>query len=115
MKRDEVVFFEDIIENVNLIEESIKGTSQNNFNINRLLIDATIRRLEIIGEAVKNISKNTREKHPEIEWKKIAGFRDVVIHEYFGVKIDKVWNVIKGDMPKLKKQIQIIKKDLIQA
>lgn len=112
MKRDEGVFFEDILENIALIEESIKNISQADFNLNRLLIDATIRRLEIIGEAVKNISIATRNKHPEVGWKNIAGFRDIVIHEYFGVKIDKVWNVIKKDLLTLKKQIQSIKKDL---
>ena len=95
-----------------LIEESTKSISEIDFNMNRLLIDATVRRLEIIGEAVKHISKSTREKYSEVEWRGVAGFRDIMIHEYFGVKIEKVWNVIKEDLPKLKKQIQGIKKDL---
>jgi uncharacterized protein with HEPN domain len=64
-----------------------------------------MRRLEIIGEAVKNIPKEIREKYPEIPWRDIAGMCDVFLHEYFGVIMERVWDTAKNDIPKLKKQI----------
>ena len=60
--------------------------------------DAVIRNLEIIGEAAKNISESTRGRYPEIPWKQIAGMRDRLIHQYFGVNIDVVWNVVRKDL-----------------
>ena len=61
--------------------------------------------LEIIGEAVKNIPQNFRNAHPNIEWRKIAGLRDVLIHGYFGVDIEKIWEVVKKDIPILKEHV----------
>ena len=112
MKRDTNLFINDILENIQLIEDSIKNISQSNFKTNSLIIDATIRRLEIIGEATKNIPDSFREKYPDIPWKKIAGFRDVLIHAYFGVDIQRVWIIIKKDLPILKENLSKIKKDL---
>jgi uncharacterized protein with HEPN domain len=109
MKRDLELFIEDILENVNLIQDSIKGLSVKQFESNRLIIDATLRRLEIIGEAVKNIPDSFREKYPNIPWKKIAGFRDILSHSYFGVNMDRVWNIVEMDLPSFKKEIEKIK------
>jgi hypothetical protein len=63
-----------------------------------------VRRLEIIGEAAKNIDDSFRDKYPQIPWKKIAGMRDIIVHEYFGVRLDRVWDVVRKDMPDLKGQ-----------
>jgi len=67
--------------------------------------DAVMKRLEVVGEAVKNIPDEVRKKYPEIPWKKMAGTRDVLTHQYFGVIMKRVWNTAKSDMPKLEKQI----------
>ena len=67
-----------------------------------------VRSLEIIGEAVKNLPEDFRESHPEIEWKKMAGMRDVLIHQYFGVNYKLVWDVVKNRIPVLKKTIEDI-------
>ena len=61
--------------------------------------------MEIIGEAVKNISEEFKDRYPEIPWKKIAGIRDVLIHAYFGVNLERIWKVVKEDIPGLKGEI----------
>lgn len=112
MKRKEILFIEDILGNILLIEKSIENLSKSKFITNKLVIDATVRRLEIIGEAVKNISEKVKTKYPKIEWKKIAGTRDTIIHAYFSVDLDIVWNIIKKDLPKLKRQMEKIKEEI---
>ena len=76
------------------------------------LQDAVIRRIEIIGEAVKNIPKQVKNKYPDIAWKEIAGMRDILIHEYFGVDLELTWKVAKKDVRNLKSKILKVKKDL---
>ena len=65
-----------------------------------------VRNLEIIGEAAKNLSPEFRQKHATIDWKRIAGFRDRLIHEYFGINLEIVWSVVKDELPTLKGQIE---------
>lgn len=67
-----------------------------------------IRSLEVVGEATKNLSKDLKDKHPEIEWRKIAGMRDKLIHYYFGVDWEVVWDVVKNKLPALKRQIEAL-------
>ncbi len=68
--------------------------------------DAVIRNLEIVGEAVKNLSAEIRDRSPQIPWKQIAGLRDVLIHDYFGVRIESVWNVVENRLPELKAGVE---------
>ncbi len=74
----------------------------------KLRHSAVIRQLEIIGEATKNIPDSLRKKHPNTPWKEIAGMRDVLIHTYFGADMEKVWNTVKDDLPKLKEDLKKI-------
>jgi len=108
MKRDLILFIHDILENIELIEDSTEKISSSKFKLDRLLFDATMRRLEIIGEAVKNIPESFRDKYPAVPWKKISGLRDILIHAYFGIQSEIIWNIIKKDLPELKKQIKEI-------
>jgi len=73
-----------------------------------MIQDAVIRNLEIIGEATKNISSTTRQTAPSIPWQKMAGLRDVLIHDYFGVDLDTVWLVVENRLPDLAKQITLL-------
>lgn len=78
------------------------------FIMNPTLQRAFVRSLEIIGEAVKNLPNNFKEKYYNMNWKEIAGMRDVLIHEYFGIDYDIVWSVVIEDIPELKKRIEEI-------
>ena len=111
-KHENIPYLKHILEAISDAESSVKGLSKKEFKENKDVRDATVRRIEIIGEAVKNISKDLKDKHPEVEWKKIAGSRDKMIHAYFNVDLDIVWLITKQYMPKLKKQIQQILESL---
>tara|TARA_Y100000310_G_C20660628_1_gene804526 strand:- start:1745 stop:2086 length:342 start_codon:yes stop_codon:yes gene_type:complete len=105
MRKDTKIFLLHILESIERIESFTKGVSETKFLSSEIIQDAVVRRLEIIGEAVKNISKSYRDKHKEIEWKKIAGTRDIIVHEYFGVDLKLTFKIIKKDIPELKKNI----------
>lgn len=108
MKRSLDLYIKDILGNIDLIEVSIKDLSKQKFESNKDIIDATLRRLEIIGEAAKNIPTSFRNKYSEVPWRDIAGFRDILVHLYFGVNLERVWNIIRRDLPELKKKIKRI-------
>lgn len=105
MIKDDSVFLTHIADAISQIELYIQGLDAEGFRQNRLVQDAVIRQFEIIGEASKNISSTVRSKHPEVPWKDLAGFRDKLIHHYFGVDIVSVWLSVTADLPVLKQQI----------
>ncbi len=106
MKRDFLVYLDDILESIERIEKYTRGLTKEKFMDNVSIQDAVIRRLEIIGEAVKHIPTEIKQKYPEVKWKKIAGARDIFAHEYFGVNLERVWKTIKADILPLKEQIK---------
>ncbi len=104
MKKD-AVFLRHILETIEKIENSTKDVTKEEFESDVDVQDSTLRRVEIIGEAVKNISEKTKAAYPEVEWKKIAGTRDILIHAYFSVDPEVVYGIIEKDLQPLKSRI----------
>ena len=98
MSRDESLYLADIQESCEKVLRFTKGMTYKDFAHDDLHFDAVLRNLEIIGEAVKNISEETRQKYPNVKWRKIAGFRDIVAHEYFGVNEETVWDIVENEI-----------------
>jgi uncharacterized protein with HEPN domain len=106
--RDYKLYLDDVLEAAKRIERYSKGMTLEKLKGNTLVFDGIVRNLEIIGEAVKNIPAELKDKNPEIEWKKIAGLRDILAHEYFGIDIEVVWDIVKKKLPILKNQVNRI-------
>lgn len=106
MAKEADVFLHHILESIELIEDRIKNVTYRRFANDVDLQDMVIRRLEIIGEAVRSLPKYFRQKHKEIDWQKPADMRSVLIHGYFTVDLDVVWNTILNDLPSFKSQIK---------
>ncbi len=104
-KRNDNELIEDIKLAINRILTYTENMNYESFSNDFKTQDAVIRNLEIIGEAAKLITENTKMRFPKIPWKDIAGTRDKLIHDYFGVNIDIVWEIIISDIPVLKREI----------
>ncbi|MFN8625542.1 MAG: DUF86 domain-containing protein [Candidatus Binatia bacterium] len=102
--KDDQVFLAHIRDAIARIESYTHG-GRGAFLIDTKTQDAVMRNLEVIGEAVKNLSVDLRTKHPEVPWNRIAGMRDVLIHEYFGVRLETVWNAVEHRLPELKRYV----------
>ncbi|MBS7651202.1 MAG: DUF86 domain-containing protein [Halobacteria archaeon] len=114
MKREFLDYVEDIIGAMEDALSFVEGMGYDDFAKNKRTVYAVIRAVEVIGEAVKKIPKTIRNRHPGIPWKDIAGMRDKLIHEYFGVDLRRVWKTVKEDIPNLKPLFEKILKDFEQ-
>lgn len=108
MKRDSKERILDISYNINQILKASDNKTLADFENDFVLVSAIIRWLEIIGEASKYIAKNIKDKYPQIPWKEMAGMRDVAIHDYADIKVNRIYNTVKKDIPLLKQQIEKI-------
>lgn len=110
-KRDFKIYLEDIAESAELIENYITDISEEEFNKDSEKQDAILHRIQIIGEDAKHIPDEYRAKWNEIPWKEIAGMRDIIIHEYFGITLAMIWKVAIKDIPILRKKVSDILKE----
>lgn len=105
MKKDPMVYLGHVYDGTVVIAEYVHGLTKPKFLKDHKTQDAVIRRLEIIGEATKHLTEETRQKDRTIPWKQICGLRDILIHDYAFVDMDVVWKVVRQDIPKLRKSI----------
>jgi uncharacterized protein with HEPN domain len=110
MIKDDLAYIDHILDCIRKINEFSSGLSLKDFKTNELAQDAIIRNIEIIGEASKKISKDTKKAYYKIPWKEIAGMRDKLIHDYLGVDVVVVWKTIHQDIQILEKLIREIEK-----
>lgn len=109
MPREHKAYCEDVLECIRKIETYTKDLSFENFTLNELIQDAVVRNLEIIGEAVKKLPDELKIIRPEIQWRNIAGLRDIIAHDYFGLDYEIVWDVVKNKLPELGSAVAEVK------
>lgn len=109
--RNYTLYLKDILGAMDSIERFIAGMDLATFQADDKTTSAVMRKLEIIGEAVKRIPEGIRQKHPQVPWKEMAGMRDKLIHFYFGVDYHLVWRAIHARLPRVKQEIQKILQD----
>jgi uncharacterized protein with HEPN domain len=107
-ERSQELFLSDILESINAIQDYVTGFDFDCFCRDRKTFAATIRELEIIGEAIKNISDEIKVQYPEVLWQEIRSFRNKITHEYFGVDAQIVWDIVQNELDLLKDQISQI-------
>ncbi len=104
-ERTDADFLSDIREALQRIETYAAGMTYEAFTADIKTQDAIIRNLEILGEAAKNLSEDIRARHPAVPWKSMAGARDRLIHHYFGVNLDIVWQIVSVELPQVARQL----------
>jgi len=108
MPRDYKVYLDDILEASSRIRDYTSGLTLDEFKDDTKTLDAVVRNLEVIGEAVKKVPDEIRSRYPDVEWKKIAGLRDILIHEYFGIDVNIIWDILKNKLPRLEEKVKKI-------
>lgn len=111
-KRDYGDFVQDILESVNDVGNFIEGMDFKEFIKDKKTIYSVVRAIEIIGEATKNIPEQIRKSYPGVPWKKMAGMRDRLVHEYFGIDLEILWATAKEDVPQLRGPVSKVLEDM---
>ena len=103
--RSDRLYLDDIMDSIQAIETYIESMDYKHFINDGKTYTATIRELEIIGEATAKVSDDVKGRYPEIPWQQIKAFRNKIVHEYFGIEFEIVWDIVKNELPFLKNQI----------
>lgn len=115
MPRDHKVFLQDVLDAIANVAEFVGALTLDEFKADKKTLHAVIRNLEVIGEAVKGVPSELRQRHPQVPWQRIAGLRDILIHRYFEIDIDIVWDIVQNKLPELKEHLQAILGELGEA
>lgn len=110
--RHDRLFLYDVIECCDRVAGYINGVREEDYHVNPMLQDALVRNIEVVGEAVKNLSQEIKDANPNIAWSQIARMRDKIAHHYFRINLDVVWKTATDDLPALRPQIAAIFEDL---
>ncbi len=111
-KRSVLLYLHDIIDSIEKINQYIDGMDFEGFSNKDLTFDAVIRNLEIIGEASKSIPEDIRNNYHDVPWKRMAGLRNIISHQYFGIDKEIAWKIIKDNLPEVRPMIQMIINDM---
>ena len=111
MPRDFKVYLDDILEASERIRSYTAGFTFPAFQEDRKTVDAVLRNLEVIGEAIKQLPAAVRDQYPDVPWRKIAGLRDILIHEYFGVDLEVIWDLVTDKLSELEARVKEILAD----
>ncbi|MEE9294799.1 MAG: DUF86 domain-containing protein [Phycisphaerae bacterium] len=106
MPRNYSVYLQDMLEAARKVHSYTEGLTKEAFATDDRTVDAVVRNLEVLGEAAKGIPDEFRQSHPAIPWKRISGLRDVLIHEYFGIDLDIVWDIVQNKTPPLERELR---------
>ena len=112
MKRTSKLYLTDVFEAIERIDDYLKDLTFEEFSRNKLVIDAVVRNFEIIGEATKHMPEGIKAENRQIQWRQMAGMRDKLVHEYFGVNIEILWKTAKNRLPALKPLIEELLKSI---
>lgn len=104
-KRDVDLLIEDIVTAIGKIERYIAGLGREAFLADDKTVDAVVRNIEIIGEAARHVPDDFAAAHPEVPWRRIAGLRNRIVHDYFGLDLEIVWQILQADLPQLKSHL----------
>jgi uncharacterized protein with HEPN domain len=108
-KRPVDLLLDDILEALGRIEQYISGMSFDDFSKDCKSVDAVVRNLEIIGEASNRLPAEFKDRHSQIEWHKVIGLRHWIVHEYFGIDLQIVWQILQKDLPSVREAISQIR------
>ncbi len=111
-ERNPLLYLDDILVACRKIEDYLDEAEEDDFTEDELVVDGVVRNLEIIGEAAGNIPKSFRKKQPEVEWRKLKEFRNVLAHEYFGVNLEIVKDLVENKLPEIKDRVEILLEEM---
>lgn len=110
MKRESNAYLKDILEAIRRVKEYTNNLDLEEFLSQKMVVDAVMRNLEIIGEAVSQLPENLKKEFPEVPWREVKDFRNVVAHKYFKINLERIWDIIENKLDPLEKQIVTILK-----
>lgn len=109
MPRDYLLYLDDIDEAAARVERYVAGLDYPAFIADEMRVDAVVRNLEMIGEAVKHVPEETRDRYPDVPWRQIAGLRDILTHQYFAVNLPIIWDVVQHEVAPLRATVEAIR------